>query len=64
MKKLGTAILFACLAYSFIEVSPVNAGVCFVVNGDCGQKITVKPKGCENLGGMEDCVKNGMLPDY
>lgn len=64
MKKLGMALLFACLAYSFIEVSPVNAGVCFVVNGDCGQKITVKPKGCENLGGMEDCVKNGMLPDY
>ncbi len=64
MKKLGMAIMFACLAYSFIGVLPVNARVCFMVNGDCGQKITVKPKGCENLGGMEDCIKKGMLPDY
>lgn len=54
-------LLVLSLSTMWGGVKPSNAGVCFVVNGDCGQRVTVK--GCEDLGNLRDCVAEGMLPD-
>lgn len=63
MKKpiMLIGLLVLSLSTMWGGVKPSNAGVCFVVNGDCGQRVTVK--GCEDLGNLRDCVAEGMLPD-
>lgn len=49
MKKLNLSIgLFCAAAFLSLWCSPANAGVCFVVGGNCGQ--TVEAKDCTKLG--------------
>lgn len=49
MKKLNLSIgLFCAAAFLSLWCSPADAGVCFIVGGNCGQ--TVEAKDCTKLG--------------